>query len=140
MRRVLVVVGLGSAAALVGACGGASQQRPPVPPSATPVAEQVRDALRASLHNQPTVSGVATPRPRLPYAAVRACTGPAAGAQGAYRCSTTPFGPRGVRTVIVDVRRDGKWATRPIPVQTTIRGRRTTAMTGVWGFGLRMPR
>jgi hypothetical protein len=140
MRRVLLGVGVVAAAALVGGCGGGGQQRLPTPSSAPPVADQLRDALQAALHDQATASAIAEPRPRLPYAAVSSCMGPARGAAGTYRCATTPFGPRGVGTVTVDVQRDGKWSTRPIPVQTTIRGRRTTATTTVWGFGVRVPR
>jgi hypothetical protein len=140
MRRVPAIWCVVSAAALAAGCGGASHNPAAAAPPAPPVAEQVRDALRGALHNPLTVPAIVTARPRLPYAAVSGCTGPAGGAAGTYRCATTPLDPGGVHTVTVDVHRDGRWATHPIPLQTTIRGHRTTAMTGVWGFGLRMPR
>ena len=106
-----------------------------------PVAQQVRRALLDALGN-PVPSGqpVAAGRPRLPFVAVSACTGPPGGAVGTYHCATTPRGPRGVRAVTVDVEASGKWSTRPVPVQTTLNGHRSSAVTAVWGVGLRLPR
>jgi hypothetical protein len=110
----------------------------PQPPP--PVTQQVHDALVGALHGPSPAPPTAARHPRLAYIDVGACAGPTAGGAGAYRCATAPRGPTGVRSVTVDVRADGSWASRPLPVRTTFHGHRTTAQSFVWGVGLRLPR
>jgi hypothetical protein len=105
-------------------CGGASQEQA-ASTSVLPVSVQVHDALTSALRHSP-------PR-RLPYVAVAACTGPATGGAGRYRCQTTPRPQRGVREVKVVVRSNGTWSTSPMPVVGVINGHHATAMSGLWG-------
>ena len=123
---------LAATAALSGCGGGQPKSQEPAPP---PVGRQVHDVLLAATDG-PGMNG----QPALPYVDVGVCTGPADGGAGAYRCSTTPRGRSGVRTVVVDVKADGSWQSEMFPVETTLQGRRTTAQRGVWGAGLRLAR
>ena len=146
-----MLVVLAALGVLLAGCGGgharpAGQTSAATPP---PVATQVRDELRAALRNrgtppQPALPSIPGPRPGLlldlPYSAVRACSGPAAGGAGAYTCATTPHGRNGVASVIVDVTSTGTWSMRQVPVHTTIRGRKVVAAAMVWGTGIRLRR
>jgi hypothetical protein len=83
---------------------------------------------------------------------VGSCTGPPSGGAGAYRCTTTPRGPGGVRSVTVAVARDGTWSTTlpgsrgpggpkppPPPGSARFVGRANGGMA-LWGAGIRLPR
>jgi hypothetical protein len=138
MARMLAALGSVTAVMVIGACGGPGPRRES-PASARSVSEQVRQALLGVLES-PALPQMATARrPRLPYSAVRACVGPPQGSAGRYRCATTPRGPRGVRSVAVQVRSDGEWSTQPLPVETTVSGHSATAVTSVWGTGIQLP-
>jgi hypothetical protein len=138
MRPMRILLGAAAATVGLGGCGGGSHPRD-AGVRARPVAEQLRQALTDSLKAPALPDMVSVRRPRLPFVAVSGCTGPAAGAAGRYTCATTPRGRRGVRSVAVHVRSDGSWSTDPIPVQATLHGHGTTAVTGIWGAGIRLP-
>ena len=115
--------GVAVVVALAG-CGGASDQ-PTTAAAVPPVSDQVHDALTSALaHSRPE---------RLPFAAVGACTGPAAGGPGSYRCQTTPKPRHGVSEVRVAVHADGTWATPPMQVTGVINGHQRPATSGLWG-------
>jgi hypothetical protein len=137
MRHHLGLIAAALTAGLLPGCGGKRGSAAPAaaPP---PVAVQVRDALMGALR-QPAAP-LAAQRTRLPYRSVAACTGPAAGGAGRYRCHTTPTGRHGLREVAVDVRADGTWSTAPVPVTRMFRGHRRPAVSSIWGTGIRMPR
>ena len=134
MRRELIALG---ALLIAGGCGGGGPRHSPPRAATPPVAQQVRAALLESLSRPALPDMTTAQRPHLPFVAISACSGPAGGAAGRYRCATTPRGRRGLRSVTVQVKRDGTWSTQPLTV--TLRGRRTTAVTSVWGTGIRMP-
>jgi hypothetical protein len=138
MHRVLLALGaLAASTVAIGCGGGATHHQTSAPPSA--VTEQVRQALVDSLKN-PALPDMATAqRLRLPYLAVGACTGLAGGRAGRYKCETTPRGSRGIRSITVQVAPDGTWSTQPLPVEARVHGHQTTAVTSVWGFGIRIP-
>jgi hypothetical protein len=138
MHRVLIALLALIASAVAAGCGGGTgHQQTGVP--TPPVAEQVRHALRDSLKSPTLPAMTDAQRPRLPFTAVADCSGPAGGGAGRYRCLTTPRKTHGIRSIIVQVRSDGQWSTQPLAVETTLHGRGTTAVTSVWGFGIRMP-
>lgn len=138
MRRHLGSIAVAFAAGVLLGCGGKSSPATPSAGPPPPVAVQVRDALMGALR-QPAAP-LAAQRARLPYRSVAACTGPAAGGAGRYRCHTTPRGRHGLRELAVDVRADGTWSTAPVPVSSMFRGHRRPAVSSIWGTGIRMPR
>jgi hypothetical protein len=122
---------------VVSACGGGAKQGV-TRTAPSPVSEQIREALSESL-NGPALPDMATAqRPRLPFVAVTRCAGPSGGGAGRYECATKPRGSRGIRSVAVDVRRDGSWSTQQLTVQTGLRAHRSAAVTSVWGVGIRI--
>ena len=138
MRRALI--GLDALAALVVAAGcGGGTTREQANVATPPVTEQVRQALRDSLKGPVLPDMTTAQHPRLPFVAVAGCTGPTGGGAGRYECATTPRGGHGIRSITVEVRRDGRWSTQPLTVQARVHGHRATAVTSVWGFGIRLP-
>lgn len=135
MRRVLV---LGALAAASSGCGcGTKHHEPRV--SATPVTEQVRQALLSALKMPTLADPHAAQRPRLPFVDVTACSGPASGGAGRYLCATRPRGRDGIRSITVNVTRDGKWSTQSRPVTVAVHGHRTSSANfGLFGFGIRL--
>jgi hypothetical protein len=137
MDRVLAALLVLIASAVVVGCGGGSgHQRTGVP--SPPVTEQVRQALLDALHHPSPPTMTDAQRPRLPFTAVAACSGPKSGGVGRYRCVTTPRGTDGIRSVLVRVRSDGQWSTQPLTVTARLHGHRTRAVTGLWGVGIQM--
>lgn len=124
-------------AAILGACGGDQHAQPTTTPP--PVADQVRQALTDALQKPAFADPLHPNSTRLPYLAVHRCTGPQLGRAGTYRCTTTPRGAHGVRTVQINVQPNGAWSTQPLPVKATLGGHRTSASTGIFGTGLRFP-
>jgi hypothetical protein len=115
----------------LGACGGGGHHNA----SPAPVAEQVRQALLDAL-THPALPALNTARrPQLPYVGVSVCVGPAHGGAGRYRCTTTPRGRRGLRSITVRVKPDGSWSTEAVKV----RGQRSAGVTSIWGVGIRLP-
>jgi hypothetical protein len=127
------------AALLVTACGGGATKKAQ-PDEARSVSQQVRQALLDALKKPALPDMSAAQRPRLPYIAVGSCVGPPQGGAGGYRCTTTPRGPHGVRSITVQVERGGAWSTQPPTVRATLNGRPMTAATAVWGAGIQLPR
>jgi hypothetical protein len=136
MERVVAVPLALIATAATGGCGGGSGHQQTIPP----VTEQVRQALVASLQNPSLPAMSDAQRPRLPFTAVASCSGPDGGGAGQYRCVTTPRGSRGVRLITVEVKNNGQWSTQPLPVQARLHGRPTSAVTGLWGVGIELPK
>lgn len=136
MCRVLMLVGALTAAA--SGCGGTNHQEGGVPrPTVT---EQVRQALLDASKSPALPDMSAAQRPRLPFVGVTACTGPTGGGAGRYECATRPRGRHGLRSITVNVTRDGKWSTQSLPVAAKVHGQRTSVVNlGLWGLGIRVP-
>jgi hypothetical protein len=137
MCRVLMLLGV--IAAVASGCGGGTKQQEGGVPT-PPVTDQLRQALLDALKNPALPDMSAAHRPRLPFVAVTTCTGPIGGGAGRYECATSPRGRHGIRSITVNVARDGKWSTQPLAVHATVHGHRTGAVNfGLWGFGIRLP-
>ena len=136
MARALLASAAVIAALLMTACAGGTKHDPS--DTAQPVSEQVRQALVDALDHPALPDMSAAQRPRLPYVDVGVCVGPSGGGAGRYRCTTTPRGPDGVRSISVQVGHDGAWSTQPLTVRATLHGRSTTAATSVWGTGIHL--
>jgi hypothetical protein len=127
-----------SAAAASGCGADAKHQDRGAPAPA--VAEQVRQALLGALKNAALPDMQAAQRPRLPFVGVTACTGPTAGRAGRYECTTRPRGRYGIRSITVNVTRDGTWSTQSLPMVARVHGHRTSAANfGLWGVGIQLP-
>lgn len=140
VRRVIVLGAMGWTVGL-GACGGGGGAARGPAAVTPPIGEQVRTVLMAALAGPALRDPLSPTQPgRLPFVAVTRCQGPPRGGAGAYRCTTTPRGPHGVRTIIVDVKPGGTWSMRPVAVEVVTHGQRRRAMRGVFGAGLRVGR
>jgi hypothetical protein len=137
MRRVLML--LGALAAVTSGCGGGAKQQEGGVPT-PPVTDQVRQALLDALKNPALPDVSAEQRPRLPFVTVTACTGPTGGGAGRYECATSPRGRHGIRSITVNVTRDGKWSTQPVTTDARSHGHTSAVNFGLAGFGIRIPR
>jgi hypothetical protein len=116
-------------------CGGGGHHATSAPSLQAPaVAQQLRVTLQTAFH--PTASLATYTPPRSPiHANVRACTGPASGGAGAYRCVLTPQRGFAPKSVTVAVKPDGTW-TLAVPHNPREHRRSYRAM---YGGGLHMP-
>jgi hypothetical protein len=137
MRHLLML--LGALAAVATGCGGGTKRQEGGVPT-PPVTDQVRQALLDALKNPAVPDMRAAQRSRLPFVTVTACAGPTGGGAGRYECATSPRGRHGIRSITVNVTRDGRWSTQAPSSHARLHGDRTAAVNfGLSGFGIRVP-
>jgi hypothetical protein len=148
-RRVRALMAALVCAGLAAVCGCGGSPPPSAPPPSAPqrpaagaahtvaVATQLRTELQRALSGSSTELGTLPVRlPGTLRGTVERCTGPPAGGSGSYDCVIRPAATRSARTLRISVTSRGTWSTT---VQIDPR-RRSRGVTGLWGFGLRLPK